>query len=137
MKFIKIYRRLLKKELENLTAHLSILKKEIVELQQKITSVVQEIEEKKNFIPHDSLEMELKDRYTKHLSIILQNLNGKLQRLLKEEEQLKEEISYIKSKLKLLEKTEKTIKIKAEKREDLLLERFINEVLGHRNRSNS
>jgi len=135
MKFLKIYKRLLKRELDTLTAQLSKLQEEIRIVELQISETYKELEKKKKFLPKNSLEMIIKDNYIKHLKTLLEKLNQQLQQLITKENSLKEKIAFTKSRLKLLEKTEKNIKIKAEKREDQLLERFINEVLGHNNRS--
>ncbi|SMP13827.1 hypothetical protein SAMN06265339_1171 [Desulfurobacterium pacificum] len=135
MKFLKIYKRLLKRELDTLTAQLSKLQEEIRTVELQISETYKELEKKKKFLPKNSLEMIIKDNYIKHLKTLLEKLNQQLQQLITKENSLKEKIAFTKSRLKLLEKTEKNIKIKAEKREDQLLERFINEVLGHNNRS--
>jgi chromosome segregation ATPase len=135
MKFLKIYKRLLKRELDTLTAQLSKLQEEIRTVELQISETYKELEKKKKFLPENSLEMIIKDNYIKHLKTLLEKLNQQLQQLITKENSLKEKIAFTKSRLKLLEKTEKNIKIKAEKREDQLLERFINEVLGHNNRS--
>ena len=136
MKFIKIYKKLLKKELETLTAQLSSIQKEIEKTERKIHSITKEIEEKTNLTPENLLEVAVKHNYIKHLRKRKEKLCEQLKELVQKEEQIKSKVSLCKSKLKLLEKTEKNIKIENEKREDLLLERFVNEVLGHSNRSN-
>ncbi len=124
-----------------------IKERELKENQKKLIQIRREIEEKEKEkrkteekllqLEHTDVrtifELSVATSYSLSLLERLRLLSSEILQLENEAEKVSEKLAVIKSEKKLLEKKMKDIKLKKEKREDVLLERFINEVLTSRN----
>ena len=129
MKFLSILLKLIKRELKEEKKKLSLLLKELHELENERNSLVKALHKTSKFEPQDINLLSFKSSYQRHLLEKLANVDREIAVLQKSVEQQKEKVALINSEIKLLEKRQKLLKQNAEKRADILLERFINEVL--------
>ncbi|TCK03869.1 hypothetical protein [Phorcysia thermohydrogeniphila] len=129
MRFLSILLKLRKRELRKEKKRLSLLLRELHELEEERNSLLKALQETSEFEPQDINLLSFKNSYQHHLLGKIANIDREIATLQETIEQQKEKVALINSEIKLLEKRQKYLKQEAEKRADILLERFINEVL--------
>jgi wobble nucleotide-excising tRNase len=128
MKFLNILLKLRKRELREEKKKLSLLLKELHKLEEEKNSLLKALQETSKFDAEDINLLSFKNSYQHHLLRRIDNVEREIVALKGTIEKQKEKVALINSEIKLLEKRQKHLKKEAEKRADILLERFINEV---------
>ncbi|MEO2068769.1 MAG: hypothetical protein ABGX27_04580 [Desulfurobacteriaceae bacterium] len=131
MKFLKLIIRLKNKSLELEKRKLLLLEKKYSELNEKLLKEEEALKNSKEFTPSDAFSLALLQELQHKKLKEIEKLRKYLDILSKVLEKQKERVAILNSEIKLLEKKIKRIEIENTKREDLLLERFINEVRSH------
>jgi len=129
MRFLNLLLKLRNKELQEEKKKLSQLLRTLQDLEKKRNNLLRALKEASEFKAQDISLLSFKSSYQHYLLKEIATINEKIANLKETIEQQKEKVALINSEIKLLEKRQRLLKRNEEKRADILLERFINEVL--------
>ncbi|WP_163328069.1 hypothetical protein GFV12_06130 [Desulfurobacterium thermolithotrophum] len=131
MKLFNLLIEIKKKELEIEKKKLFLIEKKKLELEAKLKKCKEELEETKKLDVANILILSLRTTFQNRLLEDIESLEKLIISVDRALEEQKEKIFTINSEIKLLEKKKKAETLKIRKKEDLLIERFVNEVLSY------
>ncbi|ADY73881.1 hypothetical protein Dester_1245 [Desulfurobacterium thermolithotrophum DSM 11699] len=131
MKLLNLLIEIKKKELEIEKRKLFLIEKKKSELEAKLKKCKEELEETKKLDVENILILSLRTTFQNQLLEDIENLEKLIISIDRVFEKQKEKIFTINSEIKLLEKKKKAETLKIRKKEDILIERFVNEVLSY------